>query len=101
MYPAELQDRAVRLVKEWREARGRNDGSITAIAKELGIERGTLSRWVMEAEVEEGTRVGRLKSDKDRIAELERDNRELRRANEILRSAATFFGAELDRQLKK
>jgi transposase len=56
---------------------------------------------VIEAEVEGGGRPGVLRADRDRIAELERENRELRRANEILKTAAAFFGAELDRRQKK
>jgi transposase len=101
VYPDELRDRAVRLVREWREARGVSDGGYTAVCKQLGLHRETLRRWVVDAEVEAGSRPGVPRSERDRVAELERENRELRRANEILKSAAAFFGAELDRRPKK
>ena len=101
VYPDELRGRAVRLVNEWREARGVTDGGYTAICTQLGLHRETLRRWVIEAEVEGGGRPGLPRGDRDRIAELERENRELRRANEILKTAAAFFGAELDRRQKK
>jgi transposase len=101
VYPGELRERAVRLIREWREARGVSDGGYTAISSQLGLQRETLRRWVLEAEVEDGSRPGVPKADRERIAELERENKELRRANEILKSAAVFFGAELDRRQKK
>ena len=101
VYPDEFRERAVRLVREWREARGVTDGGLTAISEQLGLRRETLRRWVMEQEVDQGTRPGVSTDERTRIAELERENRELRRANEILKSAAAFFGAELDRRPKK
>ena len=101
VYPDEFRERAVRLVREWRDARGVTEGGYTPVAEQLGIKRETLRRWVIEDEVEHGTRPGLTTDDRSRIAELERENRELRRANEILKSAAAFFGAELDRRPKK
>jgi len=101
VYPDELRVRAVRLVHEWRLARGVTEGGHTAVAKQLGLERETLRRWVLEAEGTDPYRSGVRLDDKDRIAELERENRELRRANEILKTAAAFFGAELDRRPRK
>jgi transposase len=101
VYPDELRERAVRLVMEWREARGVTDGGYRAICTQLGLHRETLRRWVIEAETEAGTRPGMARADRGRVAELERENRELRRANEILKTAAAFFGAELDRRQKK
>jgi transposase len=101
VYPDELRQRAVRLVREWQEARGVTDGGYTAISKQLGIRRETLRQWVRDEEGEDGTRPGLTRDERSRIAELERENRELRRANEILKSAAAFFGAELDRRPKK
>ena len=101
VYPDEFRDRAVRLVKEWQETRSVTDGGYTAVGKQLGLGRETLRRWVMESQVEERSRPGVTRSDRDRMAQLERENRELRRANEILKSAAAFFGAELDRRPKK
>ena len=101
MYPDEFRERAVRLVREWREARGVTSGGVTAVSEQLGLRRETLRRWVMEEEVDDGSRVGVTRDERSRIAELERENRELRRANEILKSAAAFFGAELDRRPKR
>ena len=98
VYPDEFRERAVRLLREWREARGVTDGGLTAISQQLGLRRETLRRWSIEQEVDHGTRPGLSSDDRSRIAELERENRELRRANEILKSAAaSFFAAELDR----
>jgi transposase len=101
VYPDEFRERAVRLVREWREERGVSDGGVTAISSQLGINRETLRRWVIEQEVETGDRPGLTRAERSRIAALERENKELRRANEILKTAAAFFGAELDRQRKK
>ena len=101
VYPDEFRERAVRLVREWRDARGVPNGGLTAVSEQLGLNRETLRRWVIEDEVEDGTRPGRTREERSRIAELERENRELRRANEILKSAAAFFGAELDRRPKR
>ena len=101
VYSDEFRERAVRLLREWRQARGLTDGGYTAVAEQLGMQRETLRRWFIEDEVERGTRPGLTRDERSRIAELERENRELRRANEILKSAAAFFGAELDRRQKK
>jgi transposase len=101
VYPDEFRGRAVRLVREWREERGVSDGGVTAISAQLGINRETLRRWVIEQEVETGDRPGLIRAERSRMVELERENKELRRANEILKTAAAFFGAELDRQRKK
>ena len=100
-YPDEFRERAVRLVREWRDGRGVSDGGVTAVANQLGLNRETLRRWIIEDEIEHGTRAGLSRDERARVAELERENRELRRANEILKSAAAFFGAELDRRQKK
>ena len=101
VYPDEFRERAVRLLREWREARGLDDGGIRAVSRQLNLNPETLRRWYLEAETEDGRLLGPTKSERSRIAELERENRELRRANEILKSAAAFFGAELDRRPKK
>jgi transposase len=100
-YPDEFRERAVRLVHDWQRERGLSDGGVTAVARQLGIHRETLRRWVIEQEVDAGERPGLSRVERSRIAELERENKELRRANEILKMAAAFFGAELDRQHKK
>ena len=101
VYSDEFRERAVRLLREWREARGVTDGGYTAVAQQLGMQRETLRRWFIEDEVERGSRPGLTRDERSRLAELERENRELRQANEILKSAAAFFGAELDRRQKK
>jgi transposase len=76
---------------------GMRFGAVTRIAKQLGIGPESLRTWVQQAEVDGGQRPGMTTDDKARIAELERENRELRRANAILKSASAFFAAELDR----
>jgi transposase len=75
--------------------------TITSIAAKLGMTRETLRTWVRQAETDEGLRPGLTTTEREHMKELERENRELRRANEILKAAATFFGAELDRQQKR
>ena len=75
--------------------------AITSIAGKLGMTGETLRKWVRRAETDEGLRPGLTSDERTRLKELERENRELRRANEILKSAAAFFGAELDRRQKR
>ena len=96
-HPPELRERATRLAVEARQDPGSRPGAIARVAGQLGINPETLRNWVNQAEVDGGLRPGTTSSDADKIAALERDNRELRRANAILRSASTFFAAELDR----
>jgi transposase len=96
-YPPELKERAVRLVLAARDEDGGRRGSCTRVAHQLGINVDTLRGWVHRAEIDEGARPGLTSSDSERIAMLEREVRELRRANAILRSASAFFAAELDR----
>jgi transposase len=91
-YPDELRERAVRLVAEYRDQTGRRQGAVSTVAKQLGINRETLRLWVTAAEDD-----GRDADDVERIRELEREVKELRRANAILKSASAFFAAELDR----
>ena len=101
-YPPELRERAVRLVAETiAEQGGQRHGAVGKVAQQLGIGPESLRHWVAQAEIDAGTRPGQTTADRDRIRELERENFELRRANEILKSAATFFGAELDRRSKR
>ena len=97
VYPDEFRERAVRLVRgSGAVERGVSDGGVTAISQQLGLHRETLRRWVIEEEVEEGDRPGASRSERQRLVDLERENPELRRANEILKSASAFFAAELD-----
>ena len=97
-YPPELRERAVRMVFETASERGERFGAVTRVAHQLGIGPESLRKWVHQAEVDGGKRPGLTSEERARIKELERENRELRRANEILKSAAAFFGAELDRR---
>ncbi|RBQ11628.1 hypothetical protein DP939_45005 [Spongiactinospora rosea] len=87
-YPDELRERAVRMVFEIREQTGNAPGAIARVAQQLGVHRQALRSWVREAEIDGGQRPGTSTEDAQRIAELEREVRELRRANEILKSAA-------------
>ena len=75
--------------------------AIESIAKKLNVNHETLRLWVRRAETDTGQRPGITTDERARIKELERENRELRRANEILKAASAFFGAELDRQSKR
>ena len=100
-YPKELRDQAVRLVREWRTEHGRRDGGIREVASQLGVHVESVRNWVRQASIDSGEGPGVTSDDKARIRQLEKEIAELRRANEILKSAATFFGAELDRQHKK
>jgi transposase len=96
-YPDELRERATRLVVEARREPASAAGAIKRIADQLGVHPEALRTWVKQAETDEGTRPGTASTEAARIAELEREVRELRRANQILKSAASFFAAELDR----
>lgn len=96
-YPEELRERAIRLVLEARKDPASRPSACRRISEQLGINTETLRGWVTQAEVDTGARAGTTTTDAARLAELERENRELRRANAILRSASVFFAAELDR----
>jgi transposase len=100
-YPPEVHERAVRMVFEHTKEHKSQWAAIQSIAGKLGMTPETLRRWVRQAERNEGLRPGLTSEERNRVKELERENRELRRANEILKSAAAFFGAELDRRTKR
>ena len=100
-YPDEVRERAVRMVFEIREQSGQAQGAIARVADKLGVNRETLRGWVRQAEVDGGQRAGTSSADGQRIAELERENRELRRANEILKAASAFFARELDPRMPR
>ena len=97
-YPPELRERAVRLVAETAAERGDRHGAVTHVARQLGIGPESVRLWVRQAEIDRGDRAGLTTDERDRMKTMEREIRELRRANEILKSAAVFFGAELDRR---
>jgi len=89
-YPEELLERGTRMVFE-------SGRPVAHVARDLGIHHETLRKWVRQTEADEGKRSELLSSEeRERLKELERENRELRRANEILKSASAFFAAELD-----
>ena len=97
-YPDELRERAIRLVLDAKaEQGGTAKGAYRRIGDQLGINPETLRTWVVQTEVDAGARAGTTTDQAARLAELERENRELRRANAILKSASAFFAAELDR----
>ena len=92
-YPPELRERAVRLVRETIAEEGQRFGVITRVARQLGIGTESLRGWVAQDETDAGQRPGTTTAERDRVAELERENRELRRANEILKAASAFFAS--------
>ena len=96
-YPDELRERATRMAVEVRQDPVTRPGAIARVSEQLGMHRETLRNWVRQAEVDGGVRAGTTTSDAQRLTELERENRELRRANHILKTASAFFAAELDR----
>src|SRR5699024_9821412 len=89
-YPDELRERATRMVVEARQNPAARDGAIARTADQLGINRETLRNWVVQAEVDAGDRSGTTTDQAQRLAELEREVHELRRANAILKSASAF-----------
>ena len=96
-YPDELRERATRLAVGARRDPATRSGALKRIGEQLGINPETLRNWVIQVEIDEGHRPGTTTDDATRLAELEGEVRELRRANAILKSASAFFAAELDR----
>jgi transposase len=92
-YPAEMRERAVRMVREAIAESGERVGVVTRVARQLGIGPESLRNWVKQAEIDNGKRPGVTTAEQQRIAELEREVRELRRANEILKAASAFFAS--------
>ena len=100
-YPEELRERAIRMAVDLRRDPATRTGALRRVGEQLGINHETLRNWVAQAEIDQGHRPGVTSAEAQRIAELERQVKELRRANEILRRASAFFAAaELDRKLK-
>ncbi len=98
-YSPEVRERAVRMVFDHQGEYDSQWAALNSIASKIGCAAETLRKWVRRSEIDQGKRVGMTSSDRERLLELERDNRELKRANEILRKAAAFFAqAELDRR---
>jgi len=100
-FSPEVRERAVRMVQEHRGEYPSLWAAIESIAPKIGCVPQTLLEWVKRSEVDAGARPGMTTTEMQRIKDLERENKELRRANEILRTASAFFAqAELDRKLK-
>jgi transposase len=100
-FSPEVRERAVRLVFEQEKEHESQWAAIGAIASKIGCTAETLRKWVRQAERDQGRRNGLTSSERDRLKALERENRELKRANEILRKASAFFAqAELGRRPK-
>ncbi len=101
-FSPEVRERAVRLVREHRDEYPSQWAAVQSIVPKIGCSGHTLLKWVPLQEVEAGTRAGVPQAEQERIKALEREIKELRRANEILKSASAFFAqAALDRELKK
>jgi len=99
-YPPEIRERAVRLVFEHEHEYPSQWKAICSIAEKSDLNRETLRQWVRQAERDRGRRPGLTTDERQRMRDLEREVKELRRANEILKAASAFFGAELDRRHK-
>ncbi len=100
-YSPEVRERAVRMVFEHEREYSSQWSAMCSIAKKIGCTAETLRSWVRRAETDQGRRGGQTTEDRERLKALERENRELKRANEILRTASAFFAqAELDCRLK-
>ncbi len=98
-YPAELRERAVRMVAEVRDQYGSEWAAIESVAAKLGIGTPqTLLSWVRRDQIDAGSRPGVSSDMAEELRRLHAENRELKRANDILKSASTFFAAELDRR---
>ena len=99
-YSDDEKAQAVRLVRQLRAELGTDHGTIQRVANQLGYGVESVRTWVRQADIDDGERPGTTTCDAERIKALEQELRELRRANAILKSAASFFAAELDRPQK-
>jgi transposase len=100
-FAPEVRERAIRMVLEHQGDHESQWAAIESIAGKMGCSAETLRKWVRRAECDQGVRAGVTSAERERLRELEREVRELRRANEILRKASAYFAqAELDRRLK-
>jgi transposase len=99
-YTPEEKARAVRLVRQLRKELGTKHGTIQRVADQIGCGVESLRTWVKQADIDDGAEPGITTGEARRIKELEQENRELRRANDLLKRASAFFAAELDRPSK-
>ena len=100
-YSEAEKERAVRMVRQLRKELGHDHGTIGRVVEQLGIGAESLCGWVKQAEIDDGVKPGVTTAEAERIKQLEQENRELKRANEILRRASAYFAqAELDRPWK-
>ena len=100
-YSPEVRERAVRMLVEHRGEYPSEWAAMTAIAAKLGMTPETLRIWVRRTEIDDGKRPGTTTEDQKKIKDLEREVKELKRANEILKDASIFFATELDGRTKK
>ena len=101
-YSPEVRERAVRMVQEHEKDHASHWATISSIAEKIGCTAETLKKWVLQSQRDQGLRPGLTTAERERLKELEREVRELRRANEILRQASAFFAqAELDRRPRR
>jgi transposase len=97
-YPLELRRRAVRMVAEIRDDYPTESAAINAVTAKLGIgSRETLRKWIRQNQIDSGARPGTTSEESAQVKALKKENAELKRANDILKAAASFFAAELDR----
>jgi transposase len=99
-YSPDEKEQAIRLVRQLRKELGTDHGTVYRVARQLGYGVESVRAWVRQADIDEGVTAGTTSAETERIKRLEQENRELRRANEILKRASAFFAAELDRPQK-
>ena len=100
-YPAEVRERAIRLVVDHRDQYTSEWAAITSIADKCGMTPDTPRKWIRRDQVDSGSRQGVTTDERERLRALERENKELRRANEILKAASDFFAREFDPRLPR
>ena len=101
-YSPEFRERAVRMLLDQQDQHSSQWAAMSSIAGKVGCTAETLRKWVRQTEIDQGKRAGLNSTERDRLKELERENRELKQANEILRKASAFFAqAELERRPRK
>ena len=100
-YPPELKERAVRMVADLQDQDPGDHGVIGRVARQLGVGSESLRAWVKQSQIDAGSRPGLTTEEQTELTQLRKEVKELRRSNDILQAAASFFGAELDRRSKK